>query len=93
MVEYEGVRKMLDKVHEQRKDAWLGEAEIRVTHNGGAECQKEMRRIYTSLTAGATMFYGTYHCDDCDVTVSVRLRAHPDVPHQIYKQDEREVGP
>ncbi len=80
------VRDTMRKVHEIRADSWLGDAELAVKHTDGQKCQKEMRRVYGSLTYGATRVHMTYVCDDCDVAVSVTLRAHPDIPFQLYRQ-------
>ncbi len=86
------IKDTLRKVQQIREDSWMGEAELIVKHTDGQKCQKEMRRIYGSLTHGATRVYMTYHCDDCDVSVSIMLRAHPDIPYQLYKQGDESVG-
>lgn len=71
-----------------REKSWLGEANIFLTHNCGADHQGKMRRIYSSLSNGATSYYGTYECVECGVTVSIRLNAHPDIPYQLYRSKE-----
>ena len=82
------VRGTLRRVQAIREKSWMGEAEFTVKHTDGVNCQKEMRRIYGSLSHGATRVYMTYHCDDCDVSVSITLRAHPDIPYQLYRQGD-----
>ena len=71
----EGIRYEADQRH----------AEIIVKHLGEQECQREMRRMGAQLQKGATEFIGYYICDHCDVAVEVRLRAHPDVPYELYQ--------
>ena len=76
---------VLSEIMKKREESWLGEAELKVFHRGGTQCQKEMRRAYSTLTDGATCYRGTYYCDDCDVAVEVVLRAHPDIPYEVYQ--------
>ena len=75
---------MIKGVMKQREQSWLGDSEIIVKHLGEQECQREMRRMGAQLQKGATEFIGYYICDHCDVAVEVRLRAHPDVPYELY---------
>ena len=85
------IKETMRRVQAIREKSWMGEAEFTVKHTDGANCQKEMRRIYGSLSHGATRVYVTYHCDDCDVSVSITLRAHPDIPYQLYKQGDENI--
>ena len=82
---------IISEVMKRREKSWLGGAELKVFHRGGVKCQKEMRRMYSTLTDGATCFRGTYYCDNCDIAVEVILRAHPDIPYEIY-QDSGEIA-
>jgi len=82
---------VIQQVMDKREKSWLGEAEIFLTHNDGADHQGKMRRIYASLSSGATSYYGTYECEVCGVCVSVRLNTHPDVPYQLYNISEESV--
>ena len=75
----------MNKILEQRRDSWLGSAEMIVKHLGEQECQQTMRRMGAQLQKGATEYIGYYICDHCDVSVEVRLRAHPDIPFELYQ--------
>jgi len=90
------MNEVLNKVMDIREKAWMGESEIFLIHNDGANHQGKMRRVYASLSNGATQYYGTYECEVCGVCVSVRLNSHPDVPYELYnlsissKNEEKE---
>ena len=81
-----------DKTMIIREESWLGETEIFLTHNCGGDHQGKMRRIYASLSRGATSYYGSYECEVCGVCVSVRLNTHPDVPYDLYMEGKNVVG-
>jgi len=72
-------------VLQAREEAWLGDAQIQVVHGNG--CQKTMRNSGGGLSMGATRYMGIFVCDDCDEAVIIRIRAPPDVPFQLYKQE------